>query len=83
MQQYFFITMKNGDEQTNYVVEIKPKAQLVKPKPPSRKSKKAFENYKYSYETYVKNLCKTDALNKEAVRRNFKVMLLTEDSKIF
>ena len=79
----FFITMKNGEEQINYVVEIKPKSQLVKPKPPSRKSKKAFENYKYSYETYVKNLCKTDALNKEAVRRNFKVMLLTEDSKIF
>ena len=35
------------------------------------------------YETYVRNLCKTEALNKMAKLRNFKVMLLTEDSKLF
>ena len=41
------------------------------------------KNFKHSYEQYVKNLCKTDALKKAAEHRNFKVMLLTEDSKLF
>jgi hypothetical protein len=67
----------------NYVVEIKPKAQLKKPVPPRRKTKKAIKNYKWAYETYIRNLCKTDALNKVADQRKFKVMLLTEDSKLF
>jgi hypothetical protein len=66
-----------------YVVEIKPKEQLKKPSPPKRNTKKAIENFKYAYEMYVRNLCKTDALNKAAVQRNFKVMLLTEDSNLF
>lgn len=67
----------------NYVVEIKPKAQLKKPKEPKRKTKKAMKNYKEGYETYIRNLCKTDALRKASKIRNFKVMLLTEDSKLF
>ena len=79
----FFIQMKRDDSVENYIVEIKPKSQLMKPKEPKRKTKKALENYKYGYETYVRNLCKTDALNKAARQRNYKVMLLTEDSKIF
>jgi len=84
----FYIKLKRGEENgqpiiENYVVEVKPKAQLQKPKEPKRKTAKAMQNYKYSYEQYVKNLCKTDALKKAAQHRNFKVMLLTEDSKLF
>jgi len=79
----FFIQMKRDDIIENYIVEIKPKSQLMKPKEPKKKTRKALENYKYGYETYVRNLCKTDALNKAAKQRNYKVMLLTEDSKIF
>jgi hypothetical protein len=79
----FYIKMKKGNTYEEYVVEIKPKAQLKKPEEPKRKTKKALENFKYGYETYVRNLCKTDALNKMAQQRNFKVMLLTEDSNIF
>ena len=79
----FFIQMKRDDTVENYIVEIKPKSQLMKPKEPKKKTRKALENYKYGYETYVRNLCKTDALNKAAKQRNYKVMLLTEDSKIF
>jgi soluble cytochrome b562 len=41
------------------------------------------KNFQHGYETYVRNLCKTEALNKAAELRNFKVMLLTEDSKLF
>ena len=83
----FYIRLRRMDEGKevfeNVVVEIKPKAQLQKPKEPKRKTAKAMTNYKYGYETYVRNLCKTDALQKLAKSRGFKVMLLTEDSKLF
>lgn len=79
----FFIQMKKGDNIESYIVEIKPKSQLIKPKEPTKKTKKALENYRYGYETYVRNLCKTDALQKAAKSRNFKIMLLTEDSSLF
>mgnify|MGYP002628980983 FL=1 len=79
----FFFKMKTGDTAQEYVVEIKPKAQLQKPKEPKRKTAKALKNFKYAYESYVRNLCKTNALNKMAKERNCKVMLLTEDSNLF
>jgi hypothetical protein len=79
----FYVKMKRGEIYEEYVVEIKPKAQLKKPEPPKRNTKKALENFKYGYESYIRNLCKTDALNKLAEQRKFKVMLLTEDSNIF
>jgi hypothetical protein len=79
----FYVKMKKDDQIEEYLVEIKPKSQLKKPKLPKRKTAKAMENFKYGYETYVRNLCKTDALNKIAVKRNYKVMLLTEDSNLF
>ena len=76
-------TQNNKKIVEHYVVEIKPKAQLKKPVHPRRKTKKALENYKWAYETYVRNLCKNDALQKVGKSRKFKVMLLTEDSKLF
>jgi hypothetical protein len=41
------------------------------------------KSYKWAYEAFVRNLCKTDALQKMADSQKFKVMLLTEDSKLF
>ena len=80
----FYMKMDKGEGITEeFVVEIKPKAQLQKPKAPKRKTAKALKNFQHGYETYVRNLCKTEALNKMAKLRNFKVMLLTEDSKLF
>jgi hypothetical protein len=79
----FYVKLKKENTIEEYLVEIKPKSQLQKPPLPKRKTAKAMENFKYGYETYVKNLCKTDALNKIATQRNYKVMLLTEDSNLF
>ena len=78
----FYVKIQE-DKVVEYLVEIKPKAQLQKPKPPKRKTKKAVKNFKYAYETYVRNLCKIKALNELAKNRNFKVMLLTEESNLF
>ena len=66
-----------------YIVEVKPKSQLRKPKQPKKKSKKAIKNFKYAYESYVRNLCKIGALREMASKRGFEVMLLTEESKLF
>ena len=41
------------------------------------------KKFKYAKESYIRNLCKTNALNKMAKETNCKVMLLTEDSKLF
>ena len=79
----FYVKMNKDGIIEEYIVEIKPKEQLKKPTPPKRNTKKAIENFKYVYEMYVRNLCKADALNKVANQRNFKVMLLTEDSNLF
>tara|TARA_R110001592_G_scaffold120545_3_gene324941 strand:- start:20532 stop:21005 length:474 start_codon:yes stop_codon:yes gene_type:complete len=78
----FYVKIKSH-KIIEYIVEIKPKAQLQKPKPPKRKTKKALKNFNYAYETYVRNLCKVNALNEMASKRNFKVMLLTEESNLF
>lgn len=85
----FFFKIKRGTDDNgndiieSYVVEVKPKKQLQKPKEPKRKGIKSMENYKKAFETFVTNTCKIDALQKSAKERNFKVMLLTEDSKLF
>ncbi len=79
----FYVKLDTNGVTIEYIVEIKPKAQLQKPKPPKRKTAKALANFKIGYETYVRNLCKNDALNKLAEQRKFKVMLLTEDSNLF
>jgi hypothetical protein len=78
----FYIKMK-GSEVIEYLVEIKPKAQLQKPQPPKKKTKKAIENFNFLFESYVKNLCKTQALQEMAEKFGYKIMLITEDSKLF
>jgi len=78
----YFIQIKRADELVNYLVEVKPKAQLKKPTEPKKKTKKALENYQWAYKTYVTNMCKIDALKKYAEGNNYKVLLLTEDSKL-
>jgi hypothetical protein len=79
----FYLKMNRDGIIEEYVVEIKPKAQLQKPEIPKRKTTKSVANFKSAYETYVRNLCKTDALRKAAEQRKFKVMLITEDSNLF
>lgn len=61
------------------IVEIKPKAQLVKPEPPKRKTPKSIQSYKWIYETWVTNMCKKKAAEEFAKSRNWKYMLVTED----
>lgn len=83
----FLIKMKVANEGQeilqDFIVEVKPKSQLVKPVEPKRKTIKTLKNYKKAYETYVINLCKSEALHKLGADRGAKVMYITEDSKLF
>ena len=79
----FYVKLVRGDKVEEYVVEVKPDAQLRKPTPPKRKTQKAMESYKWAYETFVRNYCKVEAVKEFARQRNYKVMLLTENSKLF
>lgn len=78
----FYIKIKRGDHIEECIVEVKPKAQLRKPKPPKRRTIKAMKAYNYAVRSYVTNLCKISALKKFAKFRNYKIILLTEDSCI-
>ena len=61
------------------IVEIKPKAQLIKPTLPVRKTAKALNSYKWSYETWITNLSKRNAAEAYSKARGWKFMYVTED----
>lgn len=63
-----------------YLVEIKPKSQTQKPTAPKRKTPQALKNYKYSVETYIKNLCKAKAAKEYAESVGMEYIILTEES---
>ena len=76
----FYVKIKRSNGYDEYVVEVKPKSQLTKPKPPKKKTTKALIGYKKAYMTYILNYIKINALKKFAESRNYKVLLITEKS---
>jgi hypothetical protein len=74
----FYFKAKRGDKIIEYVVEVKPSAQLKKPKKPKINQKKAILNYKRMQKTFITNMCKIDALKKFAKERKFEVLIITE-----
>jgi len=71
----YYMKLDNGDE---YLIEVKPSAQLQKPTPPKRKTKKAVANYKYAYEMYVTNMCKIQFAEHWCHKRGWKFLVVTE-----
>ena len=63
-----------------YIVKIKPKSQITKPQPPKTNSKKALKSYKFLAEQYVKNMDKYNAAKEFCDGRNYKFIVLTEDT---
>mgnify|MGYP001381343740 CR=1 FL=1 len=76
----FLFSMKKEDKVENYVVEIKPKSQLMPPKAPKKNSVKSLLSYKRAAETYIKNKCKLAALKQYAQVNNYKLLVLTEQN---
>lgn len=63
-----------------FVVEIKPEAQIKKPEPPKKNSKKAIESYRFLAEQYVRNMDKYIAAKAYCINRNWNFIVLTENS---
>jgi hypothetical protein len=69
---------KEGDEE--FLVEIKPEAQITKPQPPKVNSQKALKSYKFLAEQYVKNRDKYTYAKAWAANRGWRFIVLTEKS---
>jgi hypothetical protein len=72
----FLVKLKSGDI---IIVEVKPKAQLQKPSLPKINTKKSIDSYKWSYQTWITNMCKKKAAEEYASVRGWKYMIVTED----
>lgn len=76
----FYMKVKRGDVFEEYLVEIKPEAQIKKPQPPKKNSKKALKSYKFLAEQYIKNRSKYAYAKVWAEERGWKFIVLTENS---
>jgi hypothetical protein len=72
----FYIKVKESTGETKkYLIEIKPKKQLVKPKVPKRQTK----GYLYEVYEYAKNQAKWETAREYCKDRNWEFKVLTED----
>lgn len=76
----FYMKVKKGKVFEEYLVEIKPEAQIRKPEPPKKNSKKALKSYKFLAEQYIKNRNKYAYAKQWAEERGWKFIVLTENS---
>lgn len=73
----YVIKLVSGE---TYIIEVKPKSQLQKPQEPKRKTKKAIDSYKWSYEAWYKNSLKQEAAKEYARMRHWTgFIFVTED----
>lgn len=77
---FYFKQLQQDATYKEYLVEIKPKAQIQKPNPPKENSKKALESYKFLAEQYVKNMDKYNAAKNYCEGRGWNFIVLTEDT---
>ena len=76
----FYMKTEKAGETEEFLVEIKPEAQITKPQPPTKKSTKALKSYKFLAEQYVKNMDKYKYAKAWCADRGFRFIVLTEKS---
>jgi hypothetical protein len=77
----FYIKIQKKDNTVEHMlIEIKPLAQIKKPEPPKKNSRKALESYKFLAEQYVINRDKYTAAQDFATQRGWKFAVMTEKS---
>lgn len=79
---FYFKAIQPDKTTKEYLVEIKPKQQIIKPEPPRVNSKKALKSYKFLAEQYVKNMDKYNAAKEFCSQRNWNFIVLTEETII-
>ncbi len=78
----FYVEMtQNGnlEKYDRFLIEIKPKSEIVAPKQPTGHTLKMLENYEYALKTYKKNLHKWAFAKDWCERRGIKFVIITED----
>ena len=79
LHRYFVdnvVKIKEGNEITKYLIEIKPKKQTIKPSSHGNKKKSTIL---YESMEYVRNIAKWAAAKKWGSTRGYKFQILTED----
>lgn len=74
----FYMKTKTEEGFEEFLVEIKPEAQIIKPSPPTKKSKKALTSYKFLAEQFIKNRDKYAYAKQWAENRGWRFIVLTE-----
>tara|TARA_R110000772_G_scaffold65007_2_gene145147 strand:- start:719 stop:1195 length:477 start_codon:yes stop_codon:yes gene_type:complete len=77
---FYIKVLKHDGTIDNILIEIKPHAQIQKPKPPTVNSTKALKNYKFLAEQYVINRDKYIAAQQFANERGWRFVVMTENS---
>ena len=78
MHRYYidlFLVTNKG----TFLIEIKPKSQTVKPKPPKIKNKRSVTRFYKELETYSINLAKWQSAKKFAESKNMQFLIFTEN----
>ena len=76
----FYMKTKTEEGFEEFLVEIKPEAQIRKPEPPKKRSKGAIKSYKFLAEQYVKNMDKYKYAKAWSENRGWRFIVLTEKS---
>jgi hypothetical protein len=74
----FIITVKIEDSIKSYLVEVKPTKDIIKPKPPRNKTKKAITSYNHSVKAYIMNVSKMRYAKEWAKENNMEFVYVTE-----
>ena len=74
----FYMKTKTEEGFEEFLVEIKPEAQIKKPKPPTKRSQKAIKSYKFLAEQFIKNRDKYVYAKAWAENRGWRFIVLTE-----
>lgn len=72
----FYMKLDNGEE---YVIEVKPKKDLLKPSIPKRKTKKKVEGYKRASITYRTNMAKFEYAKRWCDSKGYIFKIVTEE----
>lgn len=80
----YFVDFYCKIEQSNgmieeYIIEVKPKAQLKRPEPPKKQTLKSVKVYNEQVKTFLINTAKFAAAKAYAAKRGFKFLVVTED----
>ena len=75
----FYARIRKGEEEYDYLVEVKPEASLEKPIMESGSATmKMLKNYNYALQTWITNRAKFQAAKIHAERNGYKFIIVTE-----